>query len=342
MTPDQPGASQAGRPEVEYGREPARIPSPRPPVERRARPPARGRHADARANRFSRRWLALVAAVGLVAVALVVGAQELGTLNTRPNDPGRGTATGSLDPTRYTADGCVVLDPVAGSRGQTVFLDPGHGGLDPGALGAQASLQEKDLTLAVTLATADELRRAGFRVALSRSGDSLGSPPSATDAAAGTLSVPGQRAQLSARARCANLAGAAALVSVHLNSFDQPEVRGAETLYEPERPFGADNRRLAELLQTSIVRAFADIGRPIPDRGILGGSTADAEADAHDLVVLGPARPGRIDEPSTMPGALIEPLFLTNPIDADLATSADGQHALARAVTAALAEFLGR
>ena len=256
------------------------------------------------------------------------------------------TATvGPLDPARYLPGGCVALGPISGDRGRTVFLDAGHGGLDPGAPSLDPGLQEKDLTLTVAQDAAGELRSRGYRVVLSRADDSLGSRTAPEDISAGALNESGQRSQLTARARCANLSGAQALVSIHLNSFDQADVRGAETLFEPDRPFGDSNRRLANLLQRDILEGFAELGRPVPDRGVRGDTASGGgrnDVDAHDLVILGPRLPGRIDEPSAMPGALIEPLFLTNPDDAALATSPEGRQVLARAIRTAVEEFLDR
>lgn len=58
-----------------------------------------------------------------------------------------------------------------------VVIDAGHGGRDPGAVGADGDgrrLQEKDITLAIALALRDELLRAGgIRVALTRADDRI-------------------------------------------------------------------------------------------------------------------------------------------------------------------------
>lgn len=260
-----------------------------------------------------------------------------------PLTPTPATASGPLDPARFLDDGCVAYSPTAGDRGSTVSLDAGHGGPDPGAAGLTPGIQEKDLTLAITQEAAREFRSRGFRVVLSRAGDGLGSRTTAGDLAEGGLTDVGQRTQLAARARCANLAGAEVLVSIHLNSFDQTDVRGAETLFEPDRAFGAGNRLLADLLQREILRGFADVGRPVPDRGVRDDTASEGGgADARDLILLGPRVPGRIDEPSAMPGALIEPLFLTNPDDAALATSPEGRSVLATAIRRAVEEFLDR
>lgn len=58
-----------------------------------------------------------------------------------------------------------------------VVIDAGHGGRDPGAVGADAQgrkVQEKDITLALALALRDELLRSGrIRVALTRGDDRI-------------------------------------------------------------------------------------------------------------------------------------------------------------------------
>lgn len=326
---------------------------------RRRRRGARASRPSANPRRRPLHWIGVGVVVGALAIAIrLLMIEEHPALDSTavrtpapaaqppgPPPAAPAAAVGPLDPARYLPEGCLALGPIAGDKGRTVFLDAGHGGVDPGAPGLDPAVQEKDLTLAIAQDAAGELRSRGYRVVLSRADDSLGSRTAPEDLVSGGLNESGQRSQLTARARCANLSGAQALVSIHLNSFDQADVRGAETLFEPDRPFGDNNRRLANLLQRDILRGFAELGRPVPDRGVRGDTTSGNgrnDVDAHDLVILGPQLPGRIDEPSAMPGALIEPLFLTNPEDAALATSPEGRQVLARAIRTALEEFLDR
>ena len=308
------------------------------------------------------RGLALSAVAGSVAAALLSpGLAAPPKPSSVPDSPAAVTAPGAalpapaaprlvlpvgpLDPGSYATGGCVAFGPTAGQRDRTVFLDAGHGGRDPGTVGVTAQGQpvpEKDLTLSVALETAQELRARGYRVALSRTTDDIGVPATRDGTDTGALDVADQRAQLSARARCANLADAAALISIHFNSFTDPQVRGAETLYEPDRPFAEDNRRLATLLQRSIVRGYGEAGQPTPDRGTVGGPGAGEQTSSGDLIILGPSDGVNVVEPSAMPGALIEPAFLTNPTDTALATSPAGRRTVARAITLGVDEFLQR
>jgi N-acetylmuramoyl-L-alanine amidase len=88
-----------------------------------------------------------------------------------------------------------------------VVLDPGHGGKDPGCIGATGTYEKR-----VVLATALELRKrlqqgAKVRVALTRSNDRF---------------VP-----LETRVRFAQSRGAALFISIHADAADQSYVRGA-------------------------------------------------------------------------------------------------------------------
>jgi hypothetical protein len=66
--------------------------------------------------------------------------------------------------------------------------------------------------------------------------------------------------------------------------------------------------------------------------------SAQGAAYGH-LVVLGPAASGYVAHPSTMPGIVIEPLFLSRPTEADVASSSKGQQAIARGLTRAITAF---
>ncbi|WP_186382922.1 N-acetylmuramoyl-L-alanine amidase family protein, partial [Amycolatopsis rhizosphaerae] len=196
------------------------------------------------------------------------------------------------------------------------------------------------------LDAAARLRQNGFRVVLSRITDTSILPLAPADLDGQGFSTTGKHTDMEGRLRCANRSGAAALVSVHFDSYPDSSVRGATTLYNTGRPFAQANQRLATLLQQNILAALAEAGRPVPDRGIgddtaTGGGqiTPAGEAYGH-LMLLGPASRGWVDEPSGMPGALVEPLFLSNPRDAETAADPAGQAAIAtgisRAVEAAL------
>jgi N-acetylmuramoyl-L-alanine amidase len=245
-----------------------------------------------------------------------------------------------LAPAEFAPGACVALSPTAGDRQKTVFLDAGHGGPDPGAVGQ--TIAEKAVTLPVVLDAATLLRANGYRVVLSRSTDTAMAPLNAGDLVGATFSTAGNRADLMARLRCANLSRAAIIISVHFDSYPDSSVGGATTLYDASRPFVGSNQKLAALLQQDVLGALAAAGWQVPDRGVAddtnsgGGQITDAgEAYGH-LILLGPLAPGHVDQPSIMPGALVEPLFLSNPDEAAVAADPAGQFAIANGISEAV------
>jgi N-acetylmuramoyl-L-alanine amidase len=80
------------------------------------------------------RWRGAVV-LGLAALALVSQSTLASGAAPGPSGP-RHTAPGRAIDTRYFEPGaCVEFPPTAGDRHLTVFLDAGHGGLDPGGVG---------------------------------------------------------------------------------------------------------------------------------------------------------------------------------------------------------------
>ncbi len=204
---------------------------------------------------------------------------------------------------------------------------------------------EKDSTLAIAHALLPLLRAQGYRVVLSRIGDTSVTRLAADDIAGETLTLAGLHRDVEARIACANAAQADVLVSLHLNAFDDPTVGGAETYYDSTRPFHGANQRLATLVQANIVAALHAAGWPVGDRGTrddVASSTpslSDEAAAYGHLLELGPAAPGWLEQPSTMPGILCEPLFLTDPAEADIVVGAAGQEAIARGLLRAINAF---
>ena len=109
-----------------------------------------------------------------------------------------------------------------------VFLDAGHGGGDPGALGN--GLREKDINLSVTLKVGNILKNHGVDVRYSRTTDVF--------------------VELADRAARANNVGADVFVSIHCNAFSDPSARGVETYSYPGSSSGA---RLSQAIQNSII-----------------------------------------------------------------------------------------
>jgi N-acetylmuramoyl-L-alanine amidase len=241
------------------------------------------------------------------------------------------------------AGACMSLPATQAGSGQTVFIDPGHGGLDPGVVGMVSGRQvlEKDATLAVGTRLSDLLRADGYRVVMARTKDSSVLKLATTDSVMGALTASAEHRDLAARAACANVAGAAALVSIHFDAFVDPSVGGTGTFYDSARTFAVDSRRLATTLQAALVSALGTSDRGVWTDDQLAAPTLTSSGSTYGhLIELGPMAAGWVDDPSLMPGALVEPLFLTNPAEARVASDPSGQQKIAAALEAGLVKYL--
>ncbi len=261
-----------------------------------------------------------------------------------------------IDPAVFADSSCQAFPPSVGDRHQTVFLDAGHGGIDPGAVGTTQSgdtIDEATETLPVELEVMRLLRAQGYRVVVSRTTATTVLRLGPADRSGGILSLTGAHEDVAARDICANDSGASVLVGIYYDAGASPANAGSLTAYDAARPFAAANRRLAQLIQRSVVAAMDAQGWAVPDDGVqtdgsLGsfvGKAADggiaAQAAAyHHLLLLGPADPGFFTTPSQMPGAVIEPLYLTDPYEGSIANSLRGRQVIAQGIASAVEEYL--
>jgi len=147
----------------------------------------------------------------------------------------------AVPPTGNADDGRLVL-----------VIDPGHGGIDPGAIGADNVL-EKDVVLAFSLELAAQLRATGrYEVLLTRDDDTF--------------------LTLTDRVEFARAAGADLLLSIHADSYPQQSaVRGAATFTLSER---ASNQMVAQI---AAQENLADI--------LAGVNIQDATDDVADILI---------------------------------------------------------
>jgi N-acetylmuramoyl-L-alanine amidase len=300
-------------------------------------------------------------AVSVAAVSLVVIIVTTRATRSSPSRTAGGTQvvqpeTQALDPSFFASGSCIAFRPTSGDRGRTVFLDAGHGGLDPGGVGVTSSgqtIDEADETLPVELDAADLLRAKGFRVVVSRTGNSTVVRLGPADVSGSELSLQGAHNDVAARDVCANDAKASALVGIYFDAGGSPENAGSLTAYDASRPFSSADLRLADLVQLDVLADMNAQGWGIPDDGVLPDTTLGsvsgdpgagglaAEADDYDhLILIGPAMAGYFTTPSQMPGAVIEPLYITDPQEGTIADSSAGQKVIAQGIASAVEQFL--
>lgn len=255
-------------------------------------------------------------------------------------------AAQAVDPTRFVSGACMAYPPTTGDNHRTVFLDAGHGGIDPGSVGRTTSgktIEEADLTLPVELDAMALLRAKGYRVVVSRTRSSTVARMTPADLDGNLMTAQGVHDDVAARAICANEGHADVLVGIYFDA-GAPDNAGSVTGWDAARPFAAKNLKLARLVQHDVLHAMNAQGWGIPSEGVqpdedLGSSINSIANQYGHLMLLGPAYQNWFTTPSEMPGALIEPLFITDPFEGSIADSAKGQKVIAGGIAQAVEQF---
>ena len=181
-----------------------------------------------------------------------------------------------------------------------VFIDPGHGGSDPGASGN--GVVEAPTALAVSRLIEQELMRY-CDVKMSRNSNSEG--PSLTQ-----------------RTNKANAWGADIFVSIHFNSATpSPTSKGIEVWHSIH---GGQGRRLAIAIEKRL-QEFTPLG----SRGIKSRESQKYPGQDYYTVI----------QATNMPAVICELGFLNEPGDAAYVSSAHGQVALARGVAQGILDY---
>ncbi len=261
----------------------------------------------------------------------------------------------AIDPSSFASGACRSYPATKGDRRITVFLDAGHGGLDPGGVGVTESgqqVEESTVNLPIELDTMSILRAHGFRVVVSRTNNTtvLRLGPGDTDGQ--LLSLLGSHDDVAARDVCANKARANLLVGIYMDAGASPQDAGSVSVYDTDRPFSAASLKFATLLQDDVLLSMNAQGWGIPNDGIVsdsmeGSSAGDpaegglaAQSAKYDhLLLLGPSSPGYFSTPSQMPGAVVEPFFISDPFEGSLAVTAGAQQLVAKGIAVAVEEY---
>lgn len=223
-------------------------------------------------------------------------------------------------------------------RDPIVVVDAGHGGAEIGTSHTfpdGTTLREKDINLRVAMRVAALLQASGYSALLTRTTDSEVNRPPRDLTGDGRVNLSDE---LQARVDMANAAGASLLLSIHFNGAPNPAARGTFVFYNDSRPFSDRNKVLAELTAAALVRRMSEAGYQAvnrgaqPDTGVLSGG---------HYYLLGPASE-IIKRPSTMPGIIGEPLFLTNDEDAQAARQDKVIEAIAQAYVEAVKAYFAR
>jgi N-acetylmuramoyl-L-alanine amidase len=222
-----------------------------------------------------------------------------------------------------------------------IVLDPGHGGVETGAVGPMG-LQEKEVALDLALKLKRALERSDVSVVLTRDDDRLLS--------------------LDERTATANHNRATLFISIHLNSSRRRDARGAETYYLSADASDDDARTVAALENQAYrgdgtLAATGDADGEedslelllwdLAQNQYLAESSRLAESVQRELNALVGTRdrgvrqaPFRVLTGATMPAILVEVGFVSNPEEERQLRTPSYRDRIVEAVAAAVREFL--
>ena len=218
-----------------------------------------------------------------------------------------------------------------GLTAKTIVIDAGHGGKDPGAVGA-GERQEKIVVLSIAKKLREELTAKGYKVLLTREGNTF--------------------IKLKGRTQFATQNRADLFISIHANATQNGKAKGIETYYLDvastdkasegtaarenadsgysiqelntllqglvQESKSADSRRLATAVQKELIRATGAV-----DRGV---------KHARFVVLIG----------TSVPAILVEAGFISNPTEGKNLMSAVYQQKIAGAIALGIDKFLGK
>ena len=190
-----------------------------------------------------------------------------------------------------------------------IIIDAGHGGEDGGASSGNGML-EKEVNLSIALYLKEMLTLSGFHVTLTRETDE--------DLADKTLSTIRERkiSDLHNRTDLIESTPNAILVSIHQNSFSEPQYSGAQIFYSP-------NHEKSSILAEAIESQIASLVQP--------ENTRKSKPAEDSIYILRNA---------TCPAILVECGFLSNPTEAEKLSSEAYRKQMAFSIYCGLLDYL--
>jgi len=183
----------------------------------------------------------------------------------------------------------------------TILIDPGHGGVDPGAVNKKYGIQEKDLNLEISKKLGDILEEKNIRVLYTREDDNV---PWIT-----------QMESLRKRVEIEGYVKPDLFVSIHINSSLRPTSTGFEVWCTTENSE-------SEILANQITNEIKKI-RYTEDRGL-------KYKEDNDLYVI-----NRVDSTAV----LVELGFISNYEDLAFLLSEDGKNQCAEGIATGLINY---
>lgn len=186
-----------------------------------------------------------------------------------------------------------------------LMVDCGHGGMDPGMIGING-VQEKDFNLSIGLKLKTELEKKGYQVVTTREKD---------EGLYEETSVNKKVQDMQNRILLMQEVKPVLTVSIHQNSYEDPNVKGPQVFYYKDSPEG---EALAVILQRHLNEKLK-VERP-------------RKAKGNTSYYLLKRSPGVLN--------IVECGFLTNPEEAQKLADEEYQKLVAEAIAEGIEEYL--
>jgi N-acetylmuramoyl-L-alanine amidase len=186
--------------------------------------------------------------------------------------------------------------------GKVIYLDPGHGGYDPGALAK--NMKEADINLKICLKLKEILVSKGASVYLTRTADYDLSLPNASNH---------KRSDLNRRIKLINDSKANLYLSIHLNSETNESWHGAQVFYDD---VNEQNKELASLIQKNFNKDLSSVRKIKEIKNLY------------------------LYRHLAVPGALVEVGFISNNNERYLLKTDDYQEKIATSILKSVIQFL--
>ena len=186
--------------------------------------------------------------------------------------------------------------------GKVFYIDPGHGGKDPGTI--YKNIYEKNINLEICKKLKTILEKEGAIVYLTRYADYDLSKNNTFER---------KKSDLNNRAKIINKSKADMYISIHLNSISSSTWRGAQVFYDD---VNKNNKKIAEIMQKTLKEELKTTRKVKEIKNML------------------------LNRKTIVPGVLIEAGFLSNSNERYLLQKSDYQYKICEAIKKGIIKYL--
>jgi N-acetylmuramoyl-L-alanine amidase len=190
-----------------------------------------------------------------------------------------------------------------------ILIDPGHGGMDGGAVAKDGTL-EKDINLDISKILKNQLKKEGYKVIMTREDDrGLYSEGKGKKIRRKKIEDLNKRCELKKTSNCDMF------ISIHLNMFEQSQYYGAQVWYSNNE----DSKRFAHILQNNLREELDE------------NNKRKEKAAKNNYKIL--------RDNDEMPSVIVECGFLSNSMELERLKNKDYQQNISKAIVKSVNEY---